>query len=292
MENKLKTTLNGVQKTLLIPLWGRAKEYENDSAIIRDKYAHEIISKLEFDSTFLQNIPAHLQINSAIRAFNFDKEILDVISAWPDATIINIGAGLDTTFHRIDNGRIFWYDLDLEDTIFLRNQLIPQGERNKYIAKSVFDRSWFKDIKIRGAKVLIIAAGLLAYFNEKEVKGLLNDLLKEFPNSEMVFEIYSKIMLWLNRLGERQNKGKSDIEARMRWAINSAESVAKWNQHIEIINEYPFYSKVKIDEHWAKQDISSIKVIKFFNAIKMVHLKFNEKLQLTKKSSERKKLRR
>ena len=108
----------------------------------------------------------------------------------------------------------------------------------------------------------------------------------------MVFEIYSKIMLWLNRLGERQNKCKSDIEARMRWAINSAEFVAKWNQHIEIINEYPFYSKVKIDEHWAKQDISSIKVIKFFNAIKMVHLKFNEKLQLTKKSSERKKLRR
>ena len=138
MEDKLKINLNGVQKTLLIPLWGRAKEYENNSAIIKDKSAFDIISKLDIDFAFLQKMSSHLQINSSIRAFNFDKEIKNIIKIWPDTTIINIGAGLDTTFQRIDNGKIYWYDLDLEDAILLRKQLLPESERNKYIAKSVF----------------------------------------------------------------------------------------------------------------------------------------------------------
>ena len=44
----------------------------------------------------------------------------------------NVGAWLDTTYHHMDNGEVFWYDLDLPDTMELRRKLIPEGERNLF----------------------------------------------------------------------------------------------------------------------------------------------------------------
>ncbi len=71
-----------------------------------------------------KRVPAQLRINSAIRAFHLDSAVKQFIRQYPDATIVNIGAGLDTTFFRVDNAKIFWYDLDLPDTMELRCKLI------------------------------------------------------------------------------------------------------------------------------------------------------------------------
>jgi O-methyltransferase involved in polyketide biosynthesis len=46
---KIKVELGEVQKTLLMPLWGRAKEFEKEKPLIRDKYAFELINKLDYD---------------------------------------------------------------------------------------------------------------------------------------------------------------------------------------------------------------------------------------------------
>jgi hypothetical protein len=47
----------------------------------------------------------------------------EFIEKHPEATIVNIGCGLDTTFSRIDNGKIQFYELDLPDVIALRKNL-------------------------------------------------------------------------------------------------------------------------------------------------------------------------
>ncbi len=36
---------------------------------------------------------------------------------------------MDTTFERIDNGRVYWYDLDLPDVIKLRKEFILENDR-------------------------------------------------------------------------------------------------------------------------------------------------------------------
>jgi O-methyltransferase involved in polyketide biosynthesis len=275
MNNSIKIELGELQKTLLLPLLGRVMEFDNNNPLVKDKYAHEMIKKLEIDLNLIHNMPALLQINSSIRAYNFDNAILRLIVTYPDATIINIGAGLDTTFQRVDNRKIFWYDLDLEDTIELRRRLIPETERNKFIAKSVFDRSWFNDIKVRGAKIFFIAAGVLAYFKEEKIKPLLLDIIKEFPQSEMEFEIYSKIFLWLNNRAGKKKDDAMKITGKIQWAPNSARSIAEWDTHISIIDEYPFYSKVKLESHWDKKYLSPIRMIRLINGIRMVHLKFS-----------------
>jgi O-methyltransferase involved in polyketide biosynthesis len=83
---------------------------------------------------------------------------------------VSIGARLDTTFERIDNGSIHWYDLDVPDVIELRRQFIAETERSRYIPKSVFDLSWFEDIGSSTLGLLFVACGAFQYFAEKQVK--------------------------------------------------------------------------------------------------------------------------
>lgn len=42
----------------------------------------------------------------------------------PDAVVISIGCGLDTRYSRLDNGTIYWYDLDLPEPIRVRKQFL------------------------------------------------------------------------------------------------------------------------------------------------------------------------
>jgi O-methyltransferase involved in polyketide biosynthesis len=278
MNGKLKIALGEVQKTLLYPLWGRARESQAENPLIRDVYAHEIVSKLDFDFSDIHNMPVHLQINSAVRAHNFDTELRKLITQYPDATIVNIGAGLDTTFQRVDNGRIFWYDLDLQDTIALRHQLVPEGERNRLIAKSVFDLSWFNDVQVRGSKVIFMAAGVLAYFTGHDIRKLFLDIAQEFPDSDIVFETYSRAMLWLSDLRGKirdSNNDNDKIIGNICWTLNSSKIFTEWSDRISIVEEYPFYSRVNLSDHWDTRYLVPIRLITFLKGLHMVHLRFS-----------------
>ena len=71
--------------------------------------------------------------------------------------IINIGAGFDTTFNRIDNGKVRWINIDLPDVILLRKKLIPEKKHEALIGKSVFDFSWLSEIsEIAKDKIIMI----------------------------------------------------------------------------------------------------------------------------------------
>lgn len=274
MDNKIKIELGEIQRTLLLPLLGRAKEYEESNPLIKDIYAYQMIEKLDYNFDSLQKMITHIEVTAAIRAYNFDRIITKMINRYPDATIVNLGAGLDTTFQRIDNGKIFWYDLDLADTIELRKKLIPEGERNKVISKSVFDRSWFNDIKVRNSKVFFMAAGVLAYFKEEDIKQLFLDIVEEFPESELVFEIYSAILFWLSVTFSKIRNVEAELKIPLRLNVNSGKSIAKWSDQIKIIDQYSLYSKINFEEHWKNRNIFKIKLFRFLNAVKMVHLGF------------------
>lgn len=55
--------------------------------------------------------------------------VSDFIRKNPASTIINIACGMDTRFFRVDNGKINWYNLDLPETMKIRNRFISEPER-------------------------------------------------------------------------------------------------------------------------------------------------------------------
>jgi O-methyltransferase involved in polyketide biosynthesis len=121
----------------------------------------------------------------AIRAYNFDN-ILEVFLANNSrAVVVNIGAGLDTTFQRVGEGTVLWINIDLPDVVALRQKLIPDSDREMTIAKSVFDFTWIDDISLwtKGRSILFMAAGVLCYFEAQEVEILFRKLAETYPSS-------------------------------------------------------------------------------------------------------------
>jgi O-methyltransferase involved in polyketide biosynthesis len=71
MNNKVKIDPGEVQRTLLISLYGRAMDYEKNYSLLNDKYAHEIVGRIDFDfEVEFKQMPKQSSINSSIREYS------------------------------------------------------------------------------------------------------------------------------------------------------------------------------------------------------------------------------
>ena len=62
-----------------------------------------------------------------------DRSLREIIRKHPDSVIVNMGAGFDDRFSRVDNGRIRWFDIDLPDMICARIELgTPSAQRSDW----------------------------------------------------------------------------------------------------------------------------------------------------------------
>jgi len=158
-QDKIKVKLGGVSASMLFPLWGRAQLSKKYSSLFYDAKAVELVEKIDYDFSASDMPFVGIMLNIirkgnllpmfslvALMAKQFDDKIKTYITEHPHASVVNIGAGLDATFYRVDNGLIRWYDLDLPAAIDVRRQLLPEPDRVTYIAKSLLDTSWCKDI--------------------------------------------------------------------------------------------------------------------------------------------------
>jgi O-methyltransferase involved in polyketide biosynthesis len=263
--------LKGVPKTLLIPLWARATESKRRDAIIKDELALQMVSQIDFDFSQFEKEWA-TQLYVAIRTEILDKAVKGFIAKYPDAVIINLGCGLDTRFFRVDNGTIQWYDLDLPEPIRIKRQFFTASDRYHMIDKSVFDYPWIKEITIDNRPVLIIAEGLLMYFQESEVKDLMNTLVKAFPKAEMLLEMVTPAMVKAN--GEKAQAERFQMAATFHWGIESGKEHEKYNAAIKFIEEWNY-----LDYHKPRWNL--IRLLALIPAYKnsycnrIVHLVFN-----------------
>jgi O-methyltransferase involved in polyketide biosynthesis len=206
-QDKVKIKLSGVSETLLGPLWARAQLSKEYSSLFHDAKAVELVEKIDYDLStsdmpfegilFSISLKGNLPAFSlwALRAKQFDNKVKAYIAEHPRASIVNIGAGLDTTFYRVDNGTIHWYDLDLPAVIDIRRQLLPEPNRATCIAKSLLDPSWCEDIEHTEDGVFMVAGGVLPFFEESQVKEFFSMLADNFPGGEIVFNALSKLEL-------------------------------------------------------------------------------------------------
>jgi O-methyltransferase involved in polyketide biosynthesis len=239
MTQKVSVDLGNVQKTLLLPLWGRAVETRKVKPLLIDKTAVNIVEKVDYDfSTIASNISALSQFAWIMRSRTVDKTILAFLSKYPSGTIVNIGCGLDTTFDRVDNGSLLWYDLDLPDVIELRRKFIPESDRRVYLTSSFLESDWLNQIKVKG-NVLFVAAGVFYYFSEDEIRNFFTRLADTFPGCEVLFDASSPYGVKIaNRMVIK--RGGLDEKSFLTWGLEKAEDLTKWDPRI-IILETDFY---------------------------------------------------
>ncbi|MFZ1082940.1 MAG: class I SAM-dependent methyltransferase [Candidatus Kryptoniota bacterium] len=244
MAKGVKIELGKIQETLLLPLWGRAVESQKKKPRLIDKVAIEIISTVDYDfSTITQNISWVSQFAWVARSLHVDNAILGFIKDYPKATIVNIGCGLDTTFDRIDNGQINFYDLDLPDVIDLRKKFFEENERRKTIACSFLDNRWFTQIQPDNG-VFFIAAGVFYYFDENQIRDFFKSIAGGFRGCEIFFDSASPLGVKIaNKKVIRD--GGMDETAILKWGIKSAGSIEEWDEGIRLVKEFPMFKGMK-----------------------------------------------
>ncbi len=272
----MKINLDGIQETLLLPLWSRAKLSREKNSILIDLKAIDIVDKIQYDFSKIEKYyPESLHIMHLVRAKMLENTVNEFLINHPKAAIINLGAGLDTTFYRVDNGQLNWYDIDLPDVIEIRKKLIPETKNSHCIEGSIFDLRWIKYIDNVKDGVLFISGGVLDYFNKNIVKNFFSDLADNFPESEIIFNTIRKNIVTtfiayttMKRIGmEKAEAGK--------WKINNINKIKKWDKRIVILEQYPIFSKIKMEDSWDQNTIKTIKIIDKWKSINIVHLKFS-----------------
>src|SRR3989304_4690532 len=140
---KIKVSeLPPLARTLLIPLAYRAIESQRPDALLRDEQAVELISQFDEDFRKAMKLNAMEQAATMMRARQLDRYAQDFLSRQADGIVVDIGCGLDTRPERIDNGQNLWYGLDLPGVIELRRKLLPEGARQRLVARPLLDFGW------------------------------------------------------------------------------------------------------------------------------------------------------
>jgi O-methyltransferase involved in polyketide biosynthesis len=121
----------------------------------------------------------------------FRKLNREFLAAHPDATVLNLGCGLDSRVFRIDPpAAVRWYDVDLPDVIALRKQLYPERRDSQMIGSSVTEMHWLDGIA-GDRPVIVVAEGLVQYLSREEAIALFNRITEQFSSGQIIFDAYN-----------------------------------------------------------------------------------------------------
>jgi len=244
MTDRVDIHLGDVQKTLFLPLWGRAVETKKRKPLLVDETAVKIIEQVDYDfSQMTRNMDDLSKIAWIKRSLICDQVVRDFLVTYPEGTIVNIGCGLDTTFERVDNGKLKWYDLDLPDVIELRKKFIPESERRKFIASSFLEEEWLEQITITG-NVLFIAAGVFYYFEETELEQFIIRLADTFPGSTLLFDACSPVGVRVANKKVVESSGL-DEKSYLKWGLGNRKELLTWDPRINIIGTYHYFRTLR-----------------------------------------------
>jgi methyltransferase (TIGR00027 family) len=230
--------LKGVSETLLIPLHFRVQASKSDSSGFKDEMAERFHDAIAYDWNKLD--PAAIQIRMmAVRTAVFDEQVRNFLEKTPDGLVVNLGAGLDTRFHRLNNNRVEWIELDLPGVIRLRQKLRePESERHRLIAASILDEDWIAEIKRHAiSRVLFVAEGLLLYFTEEEHRKIFTSLAANFPGQEMLFQTIAPSLY--KALAQYSHVSKMSGKVEVRWGLEDGEQVSALNPKVQFVREFP-----------------------------------------------------
>ena len=184
-----KITLSGVPETMLQTLYARARESQG-RGVIQDKKAEELIARLDYDFTLAEKDTA-MRSGVIARTLVLDQLVGDWLRQHPGAVVVNIACGLDTRCYRM-SGYAHWYNLDLPETMAVRQRLLPESGAVTQIAMSAMD-DWGAAIA-ENAPVLVILEGLTMYLNEADIRRIFTVIAQRFPKATALAETMNPTM--------------------------------------------------------------------------------------------------
>lgn len=212
-----KITLSGVPETMLQTLYARAKESRTRGAI-QDKKAEEVLEKLDYDFTLADSDTA-MSSGVIARTIVLDKLTRRYLAEHPGTVVVNIACGLDTRCYRMQ-GYTHWYNLDLPETIAVREKLLPESGEISQIAMSAME-DWGSEIQEQNLPVLVIIEGLTMYLSEADVQKIFAVIKKRFAQVTVFVETMNPAVV--KHFKEKSIEGS---KAKFSWGVKDGKTLA------------------------------------------------------------------
>jgi O-methyltransferase involved in polyketide biosynthesis len=264
--------LKGVSETLLIPLHYRVGESLSGTGAFKDPVAEGFHAAIAYDWEKFDR-GSRLRPAIAARTTILDAGVRAFLAAHPDGVVANLGAGLDTRFHRLDNGTVEWVEVDLPDVIAFRRRLgEPASPHHHLFAGSVLDREWVAEVRRYGREhVFLVAEGLLPYFTEEQHRSIFRLIAESFPGQELLFQTNSPSIV--RALAKESDLTKLRTSVEMQWGLEESRDVEALHPSVRFLREYPLLEASK--EPVPDALLQGLSPEQLRKAGKIVHVRFN-----------------
>jgi O-methyltransferase involved in polyketide biosynthesis len=249
-ERTEKVDFTDVKWTMLVTLYQRAMDSRTKGSILRDHAAAEAIDRIDYNfGRWTTRATSGDRYTVVLRARQLDEWATDFLSKHPDATVLQLGCGLDSRAFRLDlPGDVRWFDVDLPDVIELRRKLYSEHDGYRMLASSVTEPDWLDQVPADRA-TLIIAEGLLMYLAPREVEQLLQRLTDRFAadpgrGGELLFDGVSPWVVWTTKLLRGPFAG-----FRMSWSIGDGRELERLNprlRHVMTVSPPTRYAEIPV----------------------------------------------
>lgn len=243
-EDYMKLQLGDVETTALIPLAVKASESKRKNPRITDNKAVEIVDALGIDISKYDKFMSHEGV--VARTVMLDRQLKEIIKKNPKTVIINVGAGFDDRFSRVDNGKIIWFDLDLPDVITARKKAFSEKNRVTMIAGNILDSKWCEPVRAavseKKTKPVFLAEGLFMYLTMEQIRTFLNILKENFPDGgTLIAEQNNKLMV----KNEKFHDTVKSTNAHFVSGTDSGQEIADLVDGFRLVEEHSFNEEMK-----------------------------------------------
>ena len=179
--------MNSINKTLYIPLWGKA--YVSELGIILDDpRAGDIWAEEEFTLRG-KSASKWLAYYMGMRAAVFDRWVKEQMDAAPDAVVLHIGCGLDSRCERVGTQSHRWFDVDFPQVIGERRRYYRETENYRMVSADMTDPHWLEDLP--GGDAVVIMEGVSMYLPPAELKLALDRIAEHFDSVHLLMDCYT-----------------------------------------------------------------------------------------------------
>lgn len=201
--------MNNVNKTLYIPLYGKAL-VSKKGILLHDPKAEEIWKKEEFLLKG-KSRSKWLAYNMGMRSAVFDEWVRKKQEEQKSAVVLHLGCGMDSRCCRIhpkgmtghesglcggqgemtDGHRqeALWYDIDFPEVIEQRRKYYEENEWYRMLGTDVRNLKWLKELPSGNA--IVIMEGVSMYMQPRELLRLMAALRKHFQKVSLLMDCYT-----------------------------------------------------------------------------------------------------
>ena len=181
--------MNNVNKTLYIPLYGKA-HVSKKGLFLHDAKAEEIWQAEQF-ALKGKSKSKYLAYYMGIRSAVFDAWVKQQMENADDAVILHIGCGMDSRVVRMGLSHLIWYDVDFPEVIAERRRYYEEGFRYQMLAGDARDPdAWLSQIP-QSKAAIVVMEGVSMYMTEDELRAVLGAIDRHFDKVALLMDCYT-----------------------------------------------------------------------------------------------------